>query len=131
MSRPKADTEAGLIANEKWRQTMLAKYGGEQELTRAMAARGRLGGISSKSGGFASNVVGADGLSGRQRARVVGALGGKISRRGCQPDVYADMEQHREEIQALVENGVPMTRVANSFGYRYSTFRAWVKKELY
>lgn len=33
-------------------------------------------------GGFASNKVGKDGLTGRERAQVVGAKGGAISRRG-------------------------------------------------
>lgn len=42
---------------------------------------GRKGGQNGRSGGFASNVVGADGLTGQQRARLAGAKGGKISRR--------------------------------------------------
>lgn len=32
-------------------------------------------------GGFASNEVGEDGLTGRERAKLAGARGGKISRR--------------------------------------------------
>ncbi len=39
------------------------------------------GGIKSNTGGFASNVTGTDGLTGRQRARIAGARGGRISRR--------------------------------------------------
>lgn len=42
---------------------------------------GAIGGSLSRSGGFASDKVGADGLTGRERARVVGALGGHTSRR--------------------------------------------------
>lgn len=34
-------------------------------------------------GGFASNEVGEDGLTGRQRAKLAGARGGAISRRGA------------------------------------------------
>lgn len=37
---------------------------------------GRLGGSKSKGGGFASDKVGDDGLTGKQRARVVGKIGG-------------------------------------------------------
>lgn len=42
---------------------------------------GAKGGRKSKTGGFASNVVGKDGLTGRERAKLVGAKGGAISRR--------------------------------------------------
>lgn len=42
---------------------------------------GQLGGVKGKTGGFASNKVGADGLTGKERARVSGMRGGKISRR--------------------------------------------------
>ena len=43
---------------------------------------GQMGGWRGHTGGFASNKIGPDGLTGPQRARVVGAKGGKISRRG-------------------------------------------------
>jgi general stress protein YciG len=42
---------------------------------------GKLGGLKSRGGGFASNIVGADGLTGAERARVAGAKGGKISKK--------------------------------------------------
>ena len=43
---------------------------------------GKIGGRNGHTGGFASDVVGEDGLTGRERARVAGAKGGSISRRG-------------------------------------------------
>lgn len=43
---------------------------------------GKKGGQNGTTGGFASNVVGADGLTGRQRAVLAGALGGLKSKRG-------------------------------------------------
>lgn len=43
---------------------------------------GAMGGRNSNNGGFASDKVGKDGLTGRQRAMVVGAKGGRKSRRG-------------------------------------------------
>lgn len=45
---------------------------------------GALGGSAPHSDprGFASNVVGKDGLTGKERARKCGAVGGRISRRG-------------------------------------------------
>ena len=43
---------------------------------------GQKGGRVCCDGGFASNKVGKDGLTGLQRARIAGAKGGSISRRG-------------------------------------------------
>lgn len=43
---------------------------------------GSYGGKKSTTGGFASDVVGEDGLTGRERAKIAGAKGGTISRRG-------------------------------------------------
>lgn len=43
---------------------------------------GAKGGHNGTTGGFASNKVGEDGLTGRQRAVLAGAIGGHISRRG-------------------------------------------------
>ena len=43
---------------------------------------GAKGGRNGTTGGFASNKVGEDGLTGRQRAVLAGAIGGHISRRG-------------------------------------------------
>lgn len=43
---------------------------------------GHIGGKKSQNGGFASDVIGKDGLTGKERARLAGKKGGKISRRG-------------------------------------------------
>ena len=43
---------------------------------------GRMGGKNGHTGGFASDKVGKDGLTGFERAKKVGSVGGKISRRG-------------------------------------------------
>ena len=43
---------------------------------------GRKGGHNGTTGGFASDKVGKDGLTGWERATKVGAIGGKKSRRG-------------------------------------------------
>ena len=42
---------------------------------------GRKGGKNGHTGGFASNVIGRDGLTGKERARIAGRKGGTISRR--------------------------------------------------
>lgn len=38
---------------------------------------GSIGGKNSSNGGFASEVVGKDGLTGRERSRIAGRIGGK------------------------------------------------------
>lgn len=45
------------------------------------SAIGRIGGKNGKTGGFGSQKVGKDGLTGKQRAAIAGAEGGKKSRR--------------------------------------------------
>jgi hypothetical protein len=69
---------AGTIAGGKAAAaTNKAKYGED-----FYAKIGTKGGKLGKTGGFASDsVVGADGLTGRERARIAGAKGGKISKR--------------------------------------------------
>ena len=43
---------------------------------------GRIGGAKNGNGGFASEKVGRDGLTGAERAKKWGAIGGKKSKRG-------------------------------------------------
>lgn len=43
---------------------------------------GSRGGKNGHTGGFASDVVGKDGLTGAQRAKIAGAIGGRKSKRG-------------------------------------------------
>lgn len=56
--------------------TNRTKYGSD-----FYAKIGAKGGRKGKTGGFASNKKGADGLTGRERARLAGSKGGRISRR--------------------------------------------------
>jgi len=41
---------------------------------------GAIGGHKSKTGGFASQKVGTDGLTGRERARIAGKKGGSVTK---------------------------------------------------
>lgn len=81
MARPKRGEPGSDRATSKWRATMLAKYGGEEGLNKKMKEIGRKGGMASTNGGFASDKIGPDGLTGRERARRVGKIGGMTSRR--------------------------------------------------
>ena len=68
-----AGTKAG---GQKAAQTNKTKYGAA-----FYASIGAKGGKKGKTGGFASDKKGDDGLTGRERARLAGAKGGRISRR--------------------------------------------------
>lgn len=61
----------------KAKRTIQDRYGHDY-----YAKIGARGGANGTTGGFASELVGKDGLTGRERARKVGILGGTISRRG-------------------------------------------------
>lgn len=73
-------TKAGF---EKARLTMIdRKFGGSVEAYNLwVKEKGSKGGLASNTGGFASDIVGDDGLTGLERARVVGAIGGSLSKR--------------------------------------------------
>ena len=43
---------------------------------------GKIGGHNGTTGGWASDKIGEDGLTGKERARTAGAKGGRISKRG-------------------------------------------------
>ena len=65
------------IGGLRAKQTNLKKHG--EDFYKRIGAKG---GRNGTTGGFASNKVGEDGLTGRQRAVLAGAIGGHSSRRG-------------------------------------------------
>lgn len=66
----------------KARKRIIEKYGVDEEgKSLFFKAIGENGGLVSKGGGFSSDKIGKDGLTGRERARIAGAIGGKASRR--------------------------------------------------
>lgn len=75
MVRPKRGTPGHEASVEKWRATMLAKYGTKEELHKKMQEIGRLGGSHKGNKGFALN---------KTLARAAGSKGGRASRRGEQ-----------------------------------------------
>lgn len=68
---------AGTIEGaRKTRAKVVAKFG--EDFWKNIGSKG---GKNGKTGGFASDVVGKDGLTGRQRARIAGQIGGTKSKR--------------------------------------------------
>lgn len=65
------------VGGLKARNTNLERHG-EDFYSRI----GKIGGANGHTGGFNSDKIGKDGLTGFQRAGIAGAKGGSISRRG-------------------------------------------------
>lgn len=64
----------------KAKQTLSKKFGSAEAVHKHYQNIGRQGGKISR-GGFATETVGRDGLTGSARARIAGAKGGRSSRR--------------------------------------------------
>lgn len=65
--------------------TNKAKYGED-----FYKIQGRLGGLKGRTGGFASSAVDKNGLTGKDRAMLYGAKGGRISRRKSKKEVTSE-----------------------------------------
>ena len=77
-------------------KTNKEKYG--KDFYRMIGAKG---GKRGKTGGFASDVVGKDGLTGKERALRAGSVGGKISKR--KPTAYIDFRGEKRSVQYVSE----------------------------
>jgi len=121
MARPKANTEAGKIASEKWRATMAERYG---SVTEKMRETGRIGGQNGKGqnykGGFASS---------SEHARKAGAKGGSISRRKSK--YHQVFEENHIAIEATLRSASTLKDLAESMGVPYNSLLNYVKKYVY
>ena len=86
-----ANTKAG---GQKTKQTLLKKFGSEKALKEWRKQIGAMGGKKSRGGGFASNSIGADGLTGYERAREAGSRGGKASSRRRSNKTYDEIRRN-------------------------------------
>lgn len=80
-----AGTKAG---GKKTATTNIARHGKD-----FYSKIGKKGGASSNTGGFASDVVGKDGLTGRERASRAGRIGGLKSKRNRKKEVEENEEE--------------------------------------
>lgn len=92
-----ANTKAG---GKKHKQTLLEKLGSEEAVKEYYRRIGAMGGAKSRGGGFGSDKVGADGLTGHERARLAGMKGGRASRL---PSNIT--EQQKKQIHNLLAGG--------------------------
>lgn len=120
MARPKKTTPEGKIASEKWRQTMIEKYG---SVTDKMQQIGRIGGLNGKGpdykGGFAAD---------RERARIAGAKGGHISRRNGK--YTRIMDENQEAIKVLLNSNKTLKEFAAELGVPYHSLTWYIKTRL-
>lgn len=115
MSRPKKNTKAGRAATNKWKETMLKKYGSPEAVHAFMQGIGEKGGRNGHTGGFASNP---------ELARIAGAKGGSISRRG--PKIEVD--KHRATVVQMLADGKAATNIAEETGLPYGVASRLVRE---
>jgi len=78
----------------KIRATMIKKLGSEEAYIEWRKSMGRKGGHKSKGGGFASDKIGKDGLTGYERAVEAGKVGGKVPRiKSIDPKDYDEIRR--------------------------------------
>lgn len=90
MPRPKKGEKGCEEATNKWRETMLKIYGSEEAFHNAMVEKGRKGGKN----GFGPNYTGGF-ASSPELAKIAGAKGGKISKRGPAKKKVEEKPKHR------------------------------------
>ena len=121
MARPRKNTPEGKIASEKWRQTMIEKYG---SVTEKMRETGRIGGQNGKGpdykGGFAAS---------HEHARTAGAKGGSISRRKSK--YHQVFEENRNAIDAVLRSSASVKDLAEALGVPYSSLLHYINKYVY
>ena len=120
MSRPRKNTKEGKRASEKWRKTMIEKYG---SITNKMKEVGRIGGKNGKGpdyrGGFASD---------HEKARIAGALGGQKSRRTGK--YTKKLDENKEVIKQTMESRTTLKELAEILEVPYSSLIHYTKTHL-
>ncbi len=65
----------------KTKRSLIEKYGSEEAWKEHLRSIASIGGANGHTGGFSSTSVDSNGLTGSERARIYGRIGGQISRR--------------------------------------------------
>lgn len=82
---------------------------------------GRIGGERGHTGGFASNP---------ELARIAGAKGGRVSKRGSGSSTVKKIEPRRETIISLYEEGKSIPQIAKRFKISQETLRRWARDNI-
>ena len=104
MVRPKAGTKEGDAASERWRQTMINKYG--------------VDGVHKKiyKGGFGGD---------RELAKRAGRKGGRISRR--KGKYTAILDENKEFIRESIKNKATIQSIADELGIPHKSVRWYIQ----
>ena len=89
---------------------------------------GSKGGSNSCNGGFASDKVGKDGLTGRERAKLVGAEGGRKSVRGSSHETLAKLRENHVAITEMLRNGETLKEISRATGISVNTLSRKIEK---
>ena len=84
---------------------------------------GQKGGQHSTPGGFGTNKIGKDGLTGIQRSKVAGAKGGRTSRRGLSDRVNKIWEDNKAKVYAWQDMGIGQVKIAKMLGISVAALR--------
>lgn len=98
---------SGTIAGGK----KAAKTNKEKQGKDFYANIGRKGGKKSRNGGFASNKIGKDGLTGLERAKLAGQKGGLKSRRKAWTEKQRQEHHAAKKLQAVLANFIESPEV--------------------
>lgn len=116
MARPKKGTPEGNRASEQWKKTMIEKYG-QDGVSVMMAKAGKQGGINGHTGGFAANPA---------LARVAGAKGGTISKRG--KSILPLYKKKHNEIARLHFKGESVREIARILDIPVSSLYRYIRQ---
>lgn len=90
---------------------------------------GQKGGQHSTPGGFGTNKIGKDGLTGIQRSKVAGAKGGRTSRRGKDARTQRIWEKNRVKVYAMRDMGIGLGKISKAVGLSVNTIKNRLEEE--
>lgn len=118
MVRPKKNQPGYEESVNKWRNTMLKKYGSQKAWREKLKENGSKGGRLSSTGGFYNNP---------ELARRAGAIGGLLSRRGR--SYNEEWLKHGAEMLAMYDSGeYSIADIVRKFNLNYSTVLYRIKQ---
>jgi len=83
-------------STDQWWETMLKKYGTRENVREEMSRRKRTQGKQSTTGGFASDIKGKDGMTGKERAAYYGGKKNVTRTKESTTSVSEEADQDKE-----------------------------------
>ncbi len=124
MGRMKKGEPGHEAATDRWRESMIKKFGSEEALHKHMQGMGRKGGMNGGHGGFAANPA---------LAKIAGRKGGKVhAGRGKDSDYNyeAIWAEHGAEIIAKYESRTHSAQqLADEYGISPSSLRYRIRRD--